>query len=94
MKSRLQMGRVDDENLIMIGYWIGVLLLLSLILNSLGYAFGQALFVAVFWLPGMCCLKLLFEGFPQTAHRRPVVLISLMCGIVLLEWLVLFSRTV
>ena len=78
------------KNLIMIGYWIGVLLLLSLILNSLGDAFGQALFVAVFWLPGMCCLKLLFEGFPQTAHRRPVVLISLMCGIVLLEWLVLF----
>ena len=78
------------KNLITIGYWIGVMLLLSLILKSLGYAFGQALFVAVLWLPGMCCLKLQFEGFQQTAHRRPVVLISLMCGIVLLEWLVLF----
>lgn len=78
------------KNLITIGYWGGVLLLLSLILESLGYAFGQAIFVAVFWLPGMCCVKLLLERFPRTVYRRPVVLISLMSGIVLFEWLVLF----
>ena len=78
------------RNLAAVVYWVLVMLLLSLILVSFGYGFLQALFMATLLLPGMCCASLLLESFSVAPRRRPVVVGALACGIVLLEWLLLF----
>lgn len=72
-------------------YWVLAALLLSAVLLSFGYDFDRALFIATALLPGMFCAKLLLPDLATIRRRRTVVVLSLVAGVLALEWLMLFG---
>lgn len=48
------------KNLLKVSYWIAAILLVASILTSLGYRFGEAMFLGTLFLPGALAVKFFF----------------------------------
>lgn len=72
-------------------YWGCCTLFLATILSSLGYAFGDSLFVASMFLPGLLLVKILLpQLLRETGRRRWLHGFYLTAALLVLEYLLLF----
>lgn len=72
-------------------YWGLCTLLLATIFSSLGYAFGDSLFVASMFLPGLLLLKLSLPPLLHEPMRQRIVHgLYLVAALLVLEYLLLF----
>ena len=73
-------------------YWVAAIFLMALVLMSLGYRFGESVFIGTLFLPGALAVKYIFPKIPVKGRKKSIRdMIFVTLGIIATEMLLFMS---
>lgn len=73
-----------------ISYWLFAIMLIATIVTSLGYRFGEAVFIGTMFVPGSVVAKYFYQSVSLGNRKSIITAVFVTVGIIVMELLLLF----